>query len=164
MSENKDLIQRLAAAEAEVAAVRAELAKAKGPEPWKRWEPAPGEDFWHVYGNGEAAPSTMWPGPCCVRDGLIAHGNVHPTREAAERHAKRLRSMVPTCPVPKVGQKVWSPVVDDLRFVVGYSREWKGDAADRLFYNRGQVFDSPESCAEWIAEFADAWTTLEDAS
>jgi hypothetical protein len=39
---------------------------------------------------------------------------------------------------------------------------WHGKAADIFLYNTGRAFATEEAAEAWIAEFGDAWTTLED--
>ena len=160
MSENKDLIARLEAAEAEVAAVRAELAKAQEPEPWARWKPENGDQYWFVAYDGPA--SHQWDSDY-IDCNYHNSGNCFPTEKAAERHAKRIRSMVPTCPVPKMGETFWEVCTGREGFYI-YSGEWTGPKGGLVMYLSGRVFASKEAAKAWIAKFADAWTTLEDAS
>ena len=155
---SKDLIARLAAAEAEVAAVRAELAKAQEPEPWARWKPKEGQRYYFLSDSG-ALRMSIWDGGSLDQD-RIAFGNVQPTPEAAERHAKRIRSMVPTCPVPKVGDVVWVADYDG----VPYRITWEGAVRHCAAYSQGRIKLTEKECDAWYAEFAEAWTAVEDAS
>ena len=158
MSENKDLIQRLAAAEAEVAAVRAELAKAKEPTPWTRWKPGVGGAYFSLWGTGRGF-GARWYGND-EDQARYDFGNCFKTREAAKRHAKRIRSMVPTCPVPKVGEKVWVAEYHGSHIPTN----WGGAAWQVAAYNLGRIKPTKDDADAWSEEFADAWTTVEDAS
>ena len=147
-----------ARAEAKIAAVQAELAK---PTEWKRWEPEHQQAFYRLTAGGSLFPD-RWVGNRSDRE-LFDFGNCFPTREAAERHAKRLRSMVPTCPVPKKGEQVFCLTFSQVGTTIDAVRwdesEWKSSA-----YNMGRVFATRAAARDWASEFADAWTTLEDAS
>ena len=92
----------------------------------------------------------------------LGQNNCFRTEAAAERHALRLRSMRPTCPVPKVGEYY---LVVSLEHPAGpkvIEWLWNNDSADRAVYNQGRVFTTEESAEAWIEEFGDAWTTMED--
>ena len=163
---NQDLTQELAQAQAElvaskeataraeakIAAVQAELAK---PKPWKRWKPKKGEWYW--FDCCGRATQTRWVDSDID---LYDAGNVHRTKEAAERYALRIRSMVPTCPVPKEGDMVWWASPSGAC----HETRWTGSLADLITYNQGRVFTTGQAAKAWVAEFGDAWTTLEDAS
>ena len=158
---SQDLIARLEAIEAEAASLRAELAKAQKPTPWERWKPEHGGCYYFVKSNGVV---TQYPWDGGNQDtGYYNFGNCFPTHEAAERHAKRLRSMVPTCPVPKKGEPVWWVSLAQ-ETPASKSGTYIGTEPDVTLYNLGRIFASEQAANAWIAEFADAWTTLEDAS
>lgn len=152
---SRDLIARLEAIEAEAASLRAELAKAQEPTPWKPKE----NRFYYFSSDSGELRMSIWDGGS-LDQGRLAFGNVQPTLKAAELHAKRIRSMVPTCPVPKVGDECWW-VNNDFH---AFSDKWVNGTADREMYLGGRVFATEEAAKAWISEFADAWTTLEDAS
>ncbi len=166
---NQDLTQELAAAQAElvaskeataraeakIAAVQAELAS---PTPWKRWKPTKEQRYYYATSQGGVGDMRWldWK----MDAGYYDFGNCFPTCEAAERHAKRIRSMVPTCPVPKVGDDYW--YVNNA--FCALPDQWEGLIEEREIYLTGRIFTTAEAAHAWIAEFADAWTTLEDAS
>jgi hypothetical protein len=157
--------QRLAAAEAkaaelqaEIAQVRAELA-AEEEKAWEPWKPEIDGQYCFVDAQGLSL-KTRWDNDN-YDTARHAISNVFPTKEAAERHALRLRSMRPTCPVPKVGERCWVAMVDNNSQLAEMWR-WENDKADYAAYNQGRVFATKEAAKAWIAEFGDAWTTLED--
>ncbi len=168
---NQDLTQELAAAQAElvaskeataraeakIAAVQAELAS---PTPWKRWKPTKEQRYYYATSQGGVGDMRWldWK----MDAGYYDFGNCFPTCEAAERHAKRIRSMVPTCPVPKDNEGVWwVNLASSARVKHGI---YFGGESDIALYNLGRIFATEEAAQAWIDEFADAWTTLEDAS
>jgi hypothetical protein len=157
--------ERLAAAkakaaelQAEIAQVRAELAKES--KPWEPWKPAYMQVYWYLSSVGEPMPANWHEVFPHMRRRDI--NNCFPTKEAAERHALRLRSMRPTCPVPKVGDTVYSLAFDDSPQPSYMKHTWRGRTLDHYYYNRGVVFASIEAFDAWVEEFGDAWTTLED--
>lgn len=124
------------------------------PEPWKRWSAsASGETYYVVHGD------------CMVmemessRNGLANYLHFK-TRELAERHAKRLRSMVPTCAMPKVGDTYWSVSIVNVYYA--HDGTWKDGEVHHARYHKGLVFITKESAEAWIAEFGDVWTTRVD--
>ena len=169
---NQDLTQELAAAQAElvaskeataraeakIAAVQAELSK---PTPWERWRPKIGDSYHSVLSDG-----TFW---IRIYKGAVVDqtthdmGNCFPTREAAQRHAKRIRSMVPTCPVPERGDVCWFLNLNKGGFFVAQGA-WTGSLGNQALYALGHVFALSETAHAWVDEFSDAWTTLEDGS
>lgn len=155
---SQDLIARLEAIEAEAASLRAELAKAQEPKPWARWKPKENQRYYFLSDSGELRMS-IWDGGS-LDHGRFAFGNVHPTPEAAERHAKRLRSMVPTCPVPKEGDTVWVADYDGSPFPT----TWGGRTWQSAAYNQGRIKPTEKDANAWVAEFANAWTKAGDAS
>ena len=164
---NQDLTNELAevwalleAAKTRIERVEAELAKEIKPRgPWK---PEEGETYWWVDSIGAIGSDTAT--GSLSESARRNFNNCRPTKEAAERHALRLRSMLPTCPVPEVGDEVCVATIYGHGFVPE-SREWDGNAYLRSLYNEGKVFagrNRSAECQSWIAEFGDAWTTLED--
>lgn len=127
------------------------------PEPWKRWRAEKGGSYWFVdnYG-GIVEDIEQWDG----EHGHLRHrlGNYFRTQALAERHAKRLRSMVPTCAMPKDGEEYWA--VDILKDAPSArTLAWRCDCVDLDCYCSGRCFTSKESAEAWIAEFGDVWTT-----
>lgn len=169
---NQDLTQELAAAQAElvaskeataraeakIAAVQAELAKLT---PWARWKPGHDQRYFFVNSWGKCE-ATHWLNWASDEDRYNC-GNCFPTEKAAERHAKRLRSMVPTCPVPKVGEDYWAVIFTPTGPEI-YKWPWRQNECDKTLYSLGRVGATEEAAQAWIDEYADAWTTLEDAS
>ncbi len=144
--------------QAEITKLRAELAADKQ-KAWEPWKPGVAQSYWVLNAQGVAFDSE-WV------DDQTDHArrdfnNCRPTKEAAERHALRLRSMRPTCPVPKVGEEYWVVIADENRLYAEAWR-WDGCATDVFAYNQGTAFTTKEACEAWIAEFGEAWTTLED--
>lgn len=166
---NQDLTQELAAAQAELAASKEATARAEAkiaavqtelnkPTPWERWKPEDGEQYSYVDAEGDVC-TNPW-GPNFLENCRYDFGNCFQTEQTAKRHALRIRSMVPTCPVPKVGDECWWVNSEFYAF----KDRWADGKADRDVYLAGRVFATKEAAEAWIAEFADAWTTLEDAS
>lgn len=127
------------------------------PEPWARWRAtADGDGFWKVSTSGK----TQEDAECFIRedDEAYAFGNYFRTQALAQRHAKRLRSMVPTCAMPKVGDTYWSVSIVN----VYYAGTWKDGEVHHARYHKGLVFLTKESAEAWIAEFGDVWTTRVD--
>ena len=162
---NQDLTKQLAEWQAQAAELAAKIADAQEalakPTPRGRWEPADGGSYYFVHTTGGVG-ADVWTGEVSHRNRFWM-GNVRQTYEAAERHAKRIRSMVPTCPVPKMGETFWEVCTGREGFYI-YSGEWTGTKGGLVMYLSGRVFASKEAAKAWIAKFADAWTTLEDAS
>lgn len=160
MIDKEQALARLTALEEEAAALR-EILSAPGepePTPWERWKPWRDEMFFFVRPDGGVG-STSWCSTaldCGRRD----FGNVFKTYEAAERHAKRLRSMVPTCAVPKNGDGCWVADYNGSPFPT----TWGGVAWQTAAYNQGRIKLTREDAESWIAEFTHVWTTPEDAS
>ena len=166
---NQDLTQELAQAQAElvaskeataraeakIAAVQAELNK---PTPWARWKPGVGGAYFSLWGTGRGF-GARWYGND-EDQARYDFGNCFKTREAAERHAKRIRSMVPTCPVPEAGEKVWVAEYHGSHIPTN----WGGAAWQVAAYNLGRIKPTKDDADAWSEEFADAWTTQEDAS
>ena len=157
--------ERLAAAEAkaaelqaEIAQVRAELA-AEEEKAWESWKPEVAQAYWLINTDGVVLDS--WWDDDRTDNMRRDFNNCFPTKEAAERHALRLRSMRPTCPVPKKGDGYWIAIADGNRLYAEAWR-WDGCASDVFAYNQGIAFTTKEACNAWIAEFGDAWITLED--
>lgn len=82
-------------------------------------------------------------------------GNCFPTKELAESHARRVRSMKPPCPVPKDGDEVWVILSDN-----SYNNilTWS-DKCLPLYY-QGRIHLTKESCFKWVAKYGDAWTVM----
>jgi hypothetical protein len=161
---NQELTNELAEARAQLEAaktrierVEAELAK-KG-NPWEPWKPEVDQAYWAIDVEGGVLDSTWDDDRTDNR--RRDFNNCFLTEAAAERHALRLRSMRPTCPVPKVGERCWVAMVDNNSQLAEMWR-WQGWAADIFLYNAGRAFATEEAAEAWIAEFGDAWTTLED--
>jgi hypothetical protein len=144
--------------QAEITKLRSELAAEKE-NPWEPWKPEIDGQYYFVDAQGLSL-KTRWDNDN-YDTARHAISNVFPTKEAAERHALRMRSMRPTCPVPKVGERCWVAMVDNNSQLAEMWR-WQGWAADIFLYNTGRAFATEEAAEAWIAEFGDAWTTLED--
>jgi hypothetical protein len=144
--------------QAEITKLRSELAAEKE-NPWEPWRPEVGDQYYFVDGQGLSL-KTRWDYDD-YDTARHAISNVFPTEAAAERHALRMRSMRPTCPVPKVGDEYWAVSVLSTGTLVD-CYEWEGDTADRDTYNMGRAHATKEAAEAWIAEFGEAWTTLED--
>jgi hypothetical protein len=151
----KELQLGAAEIQVELAKLRVEDANRAG---WA-WEPSLGDEYWFLAGEGTPV-KTKWQGDRLDLE-RQSFNNCFPTKEAAERHALRLRSMRPTCPVPKVGERYWVAMVDGNGQLAETWR-WHGKAADIFLYNTGRAFATEEAAEAWIAEFGEAWTTLED--
>jgi hypothetical protein len=163
---NQDLTNELAEARAQLEAARtrierveAELAK-KG-KPWEPWKPEAGQEYFCVIGDGSVERSTWddgWYDRNCRN-----FNNCRPTEKAAGRHALRLRSMRPTCPLPKVGDTVWFiSIAESSGAIKGYWESWEGTPWQLWQRNSGRQFATEDALNAWVAEFGDAWTTLED--
>jgi hypothetical protein len=122
------------------------------PEPWKRWEPAKGELFYVVHGDMNIME--------LQGDRRKPWGNYIPfrTQVLAERHAKRLRSMVPTCAMPKDGDVFWMVAIFDKKYDTT-SLCWNGSQGQYDLYHSGQVFLTKAAAEAWIVEFGDVWTS-----
>lgn len=153
-----DLLKRLEAIEAEARVLRAEIA-AKESKPWEPWTPGIAQAYWVVNAYGGVA-KWEWNNTDADRD-RRDFNNCKPSEQFAERHAKRLRSMKATCPVPKVGEKCYAVVVNPHGWVVKETT-WGDSPVYQDGYNLGRVFTTEETADAWIAEFGDVWTTLED--
>lgn len=166
MTDKEQILARLRVLEMEGTVLQVEavelrklLMKPEEPETktWSRWKPKAGERYYFVGYDGTS--SHLWNGDYTDRS-YHSSGNCFPTREAAERHNKRLRSMVPTCPVPKDGDVVWFASY----YGSPYELKWDGSPGNRAAYSQGRIKTSKKECDAWHEEFASAWTTLEDAS
>ena len=162
---NQDLNQQLAEWQAQAAELAGKIAVAQEalakPTPWGRWKPEAGAFYYFVSSNGTVG-CFEW-GDDNTDAQHYDFGNFFPTREAAERHAKRLRSMVPTCPVPKVGEDYWAVIFTPTGAEIN-KWPWRQNECDKALYSLGRVGATEEAAQAWIDEYADAWTTLEDAS
>jgi hypothetical protein len=129
------------------------------PEPWKRRRAEKGEKYYYWLDNCNFANTTH---ECANRDDdhRFNHGNYFRTQELAERHAKRLRSMVPTCAMPKVGDTYWSVSIVNVYYA--HDGTWKDGEVHHARYHKGLVFLTKESAEAWIVEFGDVWTTKVD--
>ena len=153
-----EMLERIEALEAEIKALRAE-AEAKESKPWEPWKPEVGGRYYFVDGEGISL-TTRWDDDS-YDTARHAIRNVFPTEDSAERHTLRLRSMRPTCPVPKVGDEVFVAVCE-LNGFCADPRTWRDSHAHYTAYLLGRVFTTQEAAEAWIAEFGEAWTTLED--
>ena len=157
-----EMFERIQALEAAVNALEAKLGiepEVKESKPWEPWKPEVGQEYFCVIGYGSIERSTWddgWYDRSCRN-----FNNCRATEAAAERHALRLRSMRPTCPVPKVGDKVWVVYAELYQLYAG-GETWNESFFQRVLYNEGRVFTTSKAAEAWIAEFGDAWTTLED--
>ena len=126
------------------------------PEPWKRWRATEQEAFYQVGKHGDIEKNVE----CLIDwdDNAYANGNYFRTQALAERHAKRLRSMVPTCAMPKKGEKYYYAYVDGDGFVVD-DDIWQGSKEDICSFYEGIVKLTKEAAEAWIAEFGGVWTT-----
>lgn len=126
------------------------------PEPWERWRAERNESFWFLYHWVGEARNTC---DCRYDSDNVRYeaGNYFRTQELAERHAKRLRSMVPTCAMPKDGEIFYMPMhIHGKRWDIETTK-WTADC--HCWYYEGIVFASEEAAEAWIAEFGDVWTT-----
>jgi hypothetical protein len=161
---NQDLTNELAevwaqleAAKTRIERVEAELSKES--KPWEPWKPDYMKAFWYCDSDGSASTANWNDGHICAM--IRNFNNCFPTKEAAERHSLRLRSMRPTCPVPKVGDEYWVPLCWERGFRAEVWTCREGVAMNSV-YLHGRLFTTKEAAEAWIAEFGDAWTTLED--
>lgn len=161
---NQDLTNELAEARAQLEAAktrieRVEAELAKESKPWEPWKPEIGQTYWWIDDRGVAYVEA-WDNHRSDKT-RRDFNNCFTTAKAAERHALRLRSMRPTCPVPKVGDRYWVVITDENG---QYVEEWVWIAGDSdvLSYKQGTAFAAKEAAEAWIAEFGEAWTTLED--
>lgn len=129
------------------------------PEPWARWRAEEDEKYWYVDDEGAVK---------CEREDNVKvdqlcynFGNYFKSQALAERHTKRLRSMVPTCAMPEKGEKYYYAYVDGDRFVVD-DDIWQGSKEDICSFYEGIVKLTKTAAEAWIAEFADVWTTRVD--
>jgi hypothetical protein len=153
------MLERIQALEAEIKALRAE-AESKKSKPWEPWKPDVAQAYWHMDSQGNVL-DCEWRGDSADY-ARFCFNNCFPTEDSAKRHDLRLRSMRPTCLVPKVGDVVYCLAFDDSPQPTYVKHTWRGRGLDHYYYNRGVVFASIEALDAWIAEFGDAWTTLED--
>lgn len=157
------MLERIQALEAAVNALEAKMGidpEAKESKPWEPWKPKDGEMYWYTHSTGSVRACLYVADT--FDEGCYDYGNCFPTPEAAERYALRIRSMRPTCPVPKVGDTVYVLAFGDGSLPTYTTHTWRGRALDRYYYNRGVIFASIEALDSWVAEFGEAWATLED--
>lgn len=129
----------------------------------KLWEPAENERVFWVLSSGQILQDRFAPSHESFRAGLACK-SIQPTQQAAERELLRRRSMKPTIPVPKVGDKVWGTTWSCLsRSIEPRFYIWEGSPLNFMAYNHGRVFANVESAQAWIDQFGPAWTTVEDA-
>lgn len=153
-------IDQLEATNTRIERVATELAAEKE-KPWEPWLPEIGERYWLVQANGDIQWAFWGARDWDAR--LRDFNNCRPSGKAAERHALRLRSMRPTCPVPKVGDTVWFVSISESSGAIkGYWEWWEGTPRQIWNRNSGRQFATEDALNAWIAEFGEAWTTLED--
>lgn len=130
------------------------------PKPWSRWRAEPGAGYYYIQPDGSVSDfeADRYSTVHRLRNDF---GNYFKTRELAERHAKRLRSMVPTCAMPKKGEKYYYAYVDGDGFVVD-DDIWQGSKEDICSFYEGIVKLTKEAAEAWIAEFGNVWTTRVD--
>jgi hypothetical protein len=118
------------------------------PEPEKkpdRWIPEIGQLYWCADSWGDKTVET-WN----IDLARLRIGNVHPTKEACERHIKRMESLAQGYQ-PKAGDMVW---------VWGFLAK---QPACICFTGAGSIyhfhpkFRTEEECAEWGRDFSDFW-------
>ena len=127
------------------------------PKPWARWKAEPGAGYYHVQPDGSISDLEA-DRYSTVHRARNEFGNYFKTQLLAERHAKRLRSMVPTCAMPKYGDEYFASAT----FYSGWATErliWRDDRVDIEALLLGRVFLTKEAAQAWIAEFGDVWTT-----
>jgi hypothetical protein len=120
------------------------------PEPEKkpdRWIPEIGQVYWtELYGHPY---STVYKNDESDQTSLRL-GNVHPTREACERHIKRMESLA----------QGYQPEKGDMVWVWGFFAKQPAcicfTGADTR-YQFVPKFRTEEECAEWGKTFSDFW-------
>lgn len=126
--------------------LQAELDRRVLATPWK-----PNLDEWYYcVGECGSVDSSEWVDDSIDRERL-AFGNCFPTKEVAELHSRRLRSMKPTCAMPKLGDKVFIAYAGGIVAEVIWTDEYIPA------YYGGHIHQTSESAEAWVAKYSNAW-------
>lgn len=142
---NKEIMEKISELEQQIAELKESAQKQYEP---KAWKPKAGEDYWYISESMSATNADF-----CEDDfdnRVIKSNNCFPTKERAEKVAKKIRMLLKLeryhdmfCPdyVPD-----WSS--DDAKFIVDYDEGEKQWGCDRIFLIRDATqvyFDSKET-------------------
>ena len=92
----------------------------------------------------------------------IRAGSAMTSKEFGEQVSAQRRSMVPTCEMPKVGDRywTWTITVSDLAFsCVKGPWFWAGSHFELQSYKLGRVFLTEGACRKHMATYSSAWTS-----
>lgn len=114
-------------------------------EPWP-WKPKKGDKLYTVLADGDVYDGEYGD---LFGEYELNQGTIFPTRKAAEHRALLIRSLKPSCPVPKEEQDVWVVYADKQVCLF----PWKSDSFGHDAYNTGRVHATRESAEAWLEEF-----------
>lgn len=140
--------------EKELARIQGEIDKFKQLIAEKEWKD--GDEFFYVPADG-IVESGWWFSSNRWQNRLKDQGTVFKTREEAELHSKRIRSLKRTC-MPTEGQSGW--VVAHDGGVVQWDFSWN-EAGGVAYYFSGRWHPTREGAEAWQAEFGECFRRVE---
>jgi len=140
--------------ETELARIQGELDKFKALIADKEWKD--GEGVFYVYSSG-AIGENNWDSDSAFHKALKDQGNAFKTREEAELHSKRIRSLKRTClPTERRDGYVVSPDGSIVRRSVS-----RNDPVSVAYYFMGRWHPTREEAEAWQAEFGECFRGVE---
>ena len=140
--------------EKELARIQGELDKCKALIAEKEWKDA--DDLFLVAADG-ALESYLWRHNSAWHQRLKEQGNAFKTREEAELHSKRIRSLKRTC-VPTEGHRGWAVLLDGG--VTSWTFSWRQPIIV-AYYLMGRWHPTREEAEAWQQEFGECFRRVE---
>lgn len=116
-------------------------------KPWLPWRAEPWGKYW--IWNGSTLECTERND--CLNDQYYNKGNYHQTKEQAHAYGMRQRSVIPTCPMPQIGERCWLITMDGTALETCFSSlliPW---------YHAGRIKLTKMDADAWSAGYQKYW-------